>query len=86
MGLGLPKFPSEEVQRTAQDTMETFTPVYLKAFGRHLVEQIKKEREPKEEPRFKLATPPIPREPLRTGSFQKLVSIPASTVNLLTQC
>lgn len=77
MGNAMPSAPTGEIQKEAQAVTTVFQPLYLKNFAIGIVKELKAERAA--QPRlYRLAEPPVPKEPLKTGTLTKLGGVRAN--------
>lgn len=67
----MPEMPLDDINRVTKETMETFTPIYVKSYAIGLIEKLKEEADPATPVPWQLKTPPIPAEPLKEGWLEK---------------
>mmetsp|Transcript_70890 Transcript_70890/g.125252 ORF Transcript_70890/g.125252 Transcript_70890/m.125252 type:complete len:574 (-) Transcript_70890:334-2055(-) len=76
---GMPEIPTPEIKEIAEQTMKTFTPIYVKSYGIGLINKLKRQADEKagttSGPEWQLLTPPIPSEPLHEGWMTKLGAV-----------
>eukprot|EP01138_Halocafeteria_seosinensis_P000940 gb/GECG01000963.1/.p1 GENE.gb/GECG01000963.1/~~gb/GECG01000963.1/.p1 ORF type:complete len:560 (+),score=78.40 gb/GECG01000963.1/:1-1680(+) len=63
----IPSIPGRSIKELAEETMKTFSPNYVKAFGVELVKEMQRERDGDEMPHLELQTLPAPSAPLKQG-------------------